>query len=62
MRLIARKYGITLVVIVTLYNIDQKMSPELLNKAFSTKSTQCIYCIYHEKPNGTLFSTYKTGM
>ena len=40
----------------------QKMSPELLNKAFSTKSTQCIYCIYDEKPNGTSFSTYKTGM
>ena len=40
----------------------QKMSPELLNKAFSTKSIQCIYCIYDEKPNGTLFSTYKTGM
>ena len=41
---------------------DQKMSPELLNKAFSMKSTQCIYCIYDKKPNGTLFSTYKTGM
>ena len=40
----------------------QKMSPELLNKAFSTKSTQCIYCVYDEKPNGTLFSMYKTGM
>ena len=41
----------------------QKMSPELLNKAFSTKSTQyIIYCIYDEKPNGTLFSMYKTGM
>ena len=40
----------------------QKMSPELLNKAFSTKSTQCIYCIYDENPNGTLFSTYETGM
>ena len=40
----------------------QKMSPELLNKAFSTKSTQWIYCIYDEKPNGTLFSTYETGM
>ena len=40
----------------------QRISPELLNKAFSTKSTQCIYFIYDEKPNGTLFSTYKTGM
>ena len=40
----------------------QKMSPKLLNKAFSTKFTQCIYCTYDEKPNGTLFSTYKTGM
>ena len=40
----------------------QKMSPKLLNKAFSTKSTQCIYCTYGEKPNGTLFSTYETGM
>ena len=28
----------------------QKMSPELLNKAFTTKSTQCVYCIYDEKP------------
>ena len=35
------------------------MSPELLNKAFSTKFKQCIYCVYDEKPNGTLFSTYK---
>ena len=40
----------------------QKMSPKLLNKAFSTKSTQYIHCTYDEKPNGTLFSTYKTGM
>ena len=40
----------------------QKMLPELLNKTFSTKSTQCIYGIYDEKPNGTLFSMYKTGM
>ena len=41
---------------------DQKMSPKLLNKAFSTKSTQYIHCTYDEKPNDTLFSTYKTGM
>ena len=40
----------------------QKMSPKLLNKAFSMKSTQCIYCTYDEKPNSILFSTYKTGM
>ena len=40
----------------------QKMSPKLLNKAFSTKSTQYIHCTYDEKPNDTLFSTYKTGM
>ena len=42
--------------------VGPKMSPELLNKAFSTKYTQCIYCIYDKKPNGTLFSMYKTGM
>ena len=40
----------------------QKMSLELLNKPFLTKSIQCIYCTYDEKPNGTLFSMYKTGM
>ena len=40
----------------------QQMSPELFNKAFSMKSTQFRSCNYHEKPNGTLFSTYKTGM
>ena len=34
---------------------------KLLNKAFSTKSTQYIHCTYDEKLNGTLFSTYKTG-
>ena len=40
-------------------NGGQQMSAELLNKAFSTKSTQFRYWNCHEKPNGTLFSTYK---
>ena len=44
---------------------DQKMSPELLNKAISTKSTQYICWERHTKLNSsccTLFSTYKWGM
>ena len=37
----------------------RKPSPELLDKAFSTKSTQCIRWNQHRKPNDTWFSTYK---
>ena len=36
-------------------------SPELLNKAFSMKSTQCMCRKHHKKLNGTLFSMYKWG-
>ena len=40
----------------------QQMSPELLNKAFSTKSTQCIQFKRHKEPYNTAFDTYKPGM
>jgi hypothetical protein len=35
---------------------SQQMVPELLNKAFATKSKQYICWKYHRKPNGTLLS------
>jgi hypothetical protein len=35
---------------------------QLLNKAFSTKSTQIMSWNCHEKPKGTLFSIYKPSM
>ena len=41
---------------------DQQMSSELLNKAFSTKSTQCIRWKYkYRKPNDTWISMKKRG-
>jgi hypothetical protein len=38
---------------------DQQMSPELLNGAFSAKSTLCVQFKCHKEPYNTAFETYK---
>ncbi len=41
---------------------DQQLTPELLNEAFSAKSTQSVQFRRRKEPYNTVLETYKPGM